>query len=255
MNKKKQITIYDISEEAGVSIATVSRVLNDSPKVSRKTKERVLDIIQASGYEPNAFARGLGTGSMKTIGILCADVADIYLANAVSYLERELRKEGFQTVLNCTGYSYEAKKDGVTLVQPRAGVGLIENHIELLKHLQDEGGADLLPSTIDSYTRQNQYENCAEGIRREKESMASGKFHPYLNGFPAVNHGCKGLPSGCRSSGYPSSGKTWYTRRKTADRNHLRRRLYLLRRWRYLLQHSICKEHSDRADHEGLAVR
>ena len=64
MNKKKQITIYDISEEAGVSIATVSRVLNDSPKVSRKTKERVLDIIQASGYEPNAFARGLGTGSM-----------------------------------------------------------------------------------------------------------------------------------------------------------------------------------------------
>ena len=44
MNKKKQITIYDISEEAGVSIATVSRVLNDSPKVSRKTKERVLDI-------------------------------------------------------------------------------------------------------------------------------------------------------------------------------------------------------------------
>ena len=113
MNKKKQITIYDISEAAGVSIATVSRVLNDSPKVSRKTKERILDIIKTSGYEPNAFARGLGTGSMKTIGILCADVADIYLANAVSYLERELRKEGFQTVLNCTGYSYEGKKDGI----------------------------------------------------------------------------------------------------------------------------------------------
>lgn len=113
MEKKKQITIYDISKEAGVSIATVSRVLNDSPKVSKKTKERILTIIQDFGYEPNAFARGLGTGSMKTIGILCADVADIYLANAVSYLERELRKEGFQTVLNCTGYTYPAKQDGV----------------------------------------------------------------------------------------------------------------------------------------------
>ena len=113
MEKKKQITIYDISKEAGVSIATVSRVLNDSPKVSKKTKERILTIIQDFGYEPNAFARGLGTGSMKTIGILCADVADIYLANAVSYLERELRKEGFQTVLNCTGYTYQAKQDGV----------------------------------------------------------------------------------------------------------------------------------------------
>lgn len=69
---------------------------------------------------------------------------------------------------------------------------MIENHIELLKHLQDAGEADLLPTTIDSYTRQNQYENCAEGIRREKEGMANGNFHPYLNGFPAVNHGVHG---------------------------------------------------------------
>ena len=86
----------------------------------------------------------------------------------------------------------KAKEEGVTLIQPRAGVGLIENHIELLKHLQNEGEADLLPSTIDSYTRQNQYQNCAEGIRREKEGMASGNFRPFLNGFPAVNHGVQG---------------------------------------------------------------
>ena len=86
----------------------------------------------------------------------------------------------------------KAKEEKVTLVQPRAGVGLVENHIELLQYLENEGEADLLPSTIDSYTRQNQYENCAEGIRREKESMVDGMFHPYLNGFPAVNHGVEG---------------------------------------------------------------
>ncbi len=86
----------------------------------------------------------------------------------------------------------KAKAEGVTLIQPRAGVGLIENHIELLQHLQNEGEADLLASTIDSYTRQNQYQNCAEGIRREKEGMANGTFRPFLNGFPAVNHGVQG---------------------------------------------------------------
>lgn len=59
------------------------------------------------------FARGLGNWFNEDDRILCAVIAYIYLANAVSYLERELRKEGFQTVLNCTGYSYEAKKDGV----------------------------------------------------------------------------------------------------------------------------------------------
>ena len=100
IEKEKQHTIYDISKKAGVSIATVSRVLNNSPKVSQKTKERVLEIINESGYEPNAYARGLGSGSMKTIGILCADVADIYLANAVSFLEKNLRQNGFNTILD-----------------------------------------------------------------------------------------------------------------------------------------------------------
>lgn len=83
--QQNTLTIYDISEKAGVSIATVSRVLNGSRKVSPATKEKVLEIIKTCGYEPNAFARGLGTGTMKTIGILCADVADLYLANAVSF--------------------------------------------------------------------------------------------------------------------------------------------------------------------------
>ena len=61
------MNIYDISEKSGVSIATVSRVLNDSPHVSQKTKERVLSVIEACGYVPNAFARGLGLNTMKTV--------------------------------------------------------------------------------------------------------------------------------------------------------------------------------------------
>ena len=99
-DKNKQKTIYDISSRAGVSIATVSRVMNGSPKVSAKTKERVLQVIEECGYEPNAFARGLGTGSMRTIGILCADVADLYLANAVSYLEMCIRDRIIDAILD-----------------------------------------------------------------------------------------------------------------------------------------------------------
>lgn len=112
-DKSKQTTIYDISQKVGVSIATVSRVLNDNPKVSKKTRAKVLEVMKEMNYEPNIFARGLGIGSMKTIGILCADVADIYLANAVSYLERELRAKGFNSILNCTGYEYESKVKGM----------------------------------------------------------------------------------------------------------------------------------------------
>ncbi len=83
----------------------------------------------------------------------------------------------------------QAKEAGQTLIQPRAGVALIQDHIGLLLYLQNQGEADLLPTTIDSYTRQNQYENAAIGIR---ESIRTGKS--MLNGFPAVNHGV----AGCR---------------------------------------------------------
>lgn len=79
----------------------------------------------------------------------------------------------------------EAKKQGRTLIQPRAGVALLSEHIELMRTLE-QAGADFLPSTIDSYTRQNRYVEAEEGIRvsqREGRSM--------LNGFPAVNHGVK----------------------------------------------------------------
>jgi len=82
-----------------------------------------------------------------------------------------------------------ADKNGKTLCQPRAGVATVEQHIELLKFLQDEGRADLLPNTIDSYTRQNRYENCQIGI---EESKVEGRS--MLNGFPCVNHGT----AGCR---------------------------------------------------------
>ena len=83
--------------------------MNGSDKVKESTTEKVLKVIEEYGYEPNAFARGLGTGSMKTIGIMCADVADIYLANAVSFLERGLSEKGFNTILSGSGYEYQQK--------------------------------------------------------------------------------------------------------------------------------------------------
>lgn len=84
----------------------------------------------------------------------------------------------------------KAKEEGKTLIMPRGGVALVDDHIELLKCLQDEGGTDLLPTTIDSYTRNARYKEAQEAL--EKNIKFPG--HSLLNGFPAVNHGV----SGCR---------------------------------------------------------
>ena len=103
---------------------------------------------------------------------------DVNLEEAVAYHKAMPASRNFSQKL------LDAKRDGRTLVQPRAGVPVLEEHIKLMQYLQEHGEADLLPSTIDSYTRQNRYEEAENGIA---ESIRLGRA--MLNGFPAVNHG------------------------------------------------------------------
>ncbi|MFH1486452.1 MAG: methylaspartate mutase subunit E [Chloroflexota bacterium] len=87
-------------------------------------------------------------------------------------------------------YAYQkAAEQGRILIQPRAGTATIEEMIGLLTWLQDEGGADLLPMTVDTYTRRLQFREAEIGV---KESLKTGRSH--LNGFPAAIHGV----AGCR---------------------------------------------------------
>jgi DNA-binding LacI/PurR family transcriptional regulator len=113
------LNIYDVSEHAHVSIATVSRVINGNPNVSEKTRKRVLDVMEELGYTPNVFARSLGLNTMKTIGIMCADSSDPWLAEAIYYLEKELRGNGYDSLLCCTGYLPETKKKYLELLRSK----------------------------------------------------------------------------------------------------------------------------------------
>lgn len=110
------LTIYDISKKAGVSIATVSRVLNGSENVRPATRKKVMDVIEKYDYTPNAFARGMGLHSLKTVGILCADSSDLFLAKAVYFLEQELQANGYESLLCCTGYNLDSRKNYLNLI-------------------------------------------------------------------------------------------------------------------------------------------
>ena len=98
------MNIYDISHQSGVSIATVSRVINNSGYVSEKTRAKVMKVIEENNYSPNAFARGMANSTMSTIGILCSDAGDLYQAQCIHFLEPLVKKEQFAAILSCTGY-------------------------------------------------------------------------------------------------------------------------------------------------------
>lgn len=104
--------------------------------------------------------------------------ADVDLDAAIALQKSIPREKNFAHAM------IQAQREGKTLLQPRAGVALVDEHIRLLKYLETEGEADLLPTTIDAYTRQNRYTEAAKGIEK---SQAAGTS--LLNGFPAVNHG------------------------------------------------------------------
>ncbi len=115
----------------------------------------------------------------------------VNLEEAIEYQRAIPKEKRFSEKLDI------ADKNKITLIQPRAGVALPDKHIELLKYLEEEGQADLLPTTIDSYTRLNRYEEAERGI---EESRIHGRS--MLNGFPAVNHGveiCRNVTSSVKS--------------------------------------------------------
>ncbi len=110
------MNIYDIAKLAGVSIATVSRVVNGSEKVSAKTRDKVLSVINDAGYTPNVFAQGLGLNTMHTVGIMIPDISDAYMASAMSFLEESLNLAGYECILACSGYSMEQKTERLNML-------------------------------------------------------------------------------------------------------------------------------------------
>lgn len=80
MNTDETITIYDVAREAGVSMATVSRVVNGNKNVKENTRKKVLEVIDRLDYRPNAVARGLASKKTTTVGVVIPNIANSYFA-------------------------------------------------------------------------------------------------------------------------------------------------------------------------------
>lgn len=80
-------TIYDVAREAGVSMATVSRVVNGNPNVKPTTRKKVLEAIEKLGYRPNAVARGLASKRTTTVGVIIPDISSIFFGELARGIE------------------------------------------------------------------------------------------------------------------------------------------------------------------------
>lgn len=115
----KSSTIYDVAAKAGVSAATVSRVVNNRPGVNRTTRARVQKVLDECHYVPNELARSLVKESSKMIGILISDVRTTHHTDAIYYIERGLAERGYYCLIFNTGTEERSMAQSIKILGKR----------------------------------------------------------------------------------------------------------------------------------------
>jgi len=122
-----KVSIFDVAKKSGLSVVTVSRVLNHSPSVRQKNREKVLQAMKDLDYHPNASARSLARGKTSIIGLELATLHDSVLDAIVSEINERLAEQGYFLALSISQGDEDAFKrsmfkedrvDGVILLSP-----------------------------------------------------------------------------------------------------------------------------------------
>lgn len=123
MNRRP--TLHDVADHAGVSIKTVSRVVNQSTSVSEEVRARVASSVELLQYVPNSFARSLKAGGGDTIGVVMDTIADPFFAALTSAVEASALDAGLNVIFGSTGFSPERERRQVERMAMQRVLALI----------------------------------------------------------------------------------------------------------------------------------
>lgn len=121
----KRITMNDVSKEAGVSLMTVSRVINDKDDVSIETRNKVLQVIEKLNYRPSSIARGLATQRTGTLGVVVPDISNPFFASLVRSAEEVAYAKDYSVFLGNTNEEQEREIAVLQLLEDNQVDGLI----------------------------------------------------------------------------------------------------------------------------------
>ena len=143
---KQSFSIKDIAKEAGVSAATVSRVINKNGRYSPETEQKVLEIIRNRQYVPNQIAKGLREQRTMNVGIVVPDITNEFFVKLVSEIDKNLFAHGYQSLLCNTDEDDEQERKRIQMMYNQNVCGLI---FLSSGSTQEESGRDLPAIYID----------------------------------------------------------------------------------------------------------
>ena len=123
--EKKNVSIKEIAELSGVSVATVSRVINNNGRFSEETRQKVQAVIEETNYETNSIAKSLRMKKSNTIGILVPDISNAFFSELVRKLESQLFEEGYSTIICNTNRDKGKEFAYLTMLESKMVDGLI----------------------------------------------------------------------------------------------------------------------------------
>ena len=134
-------TIKEVANDAGVSVATVSRVLNTPEKVNEETRQKVQEAIDRLHYSPNAQGRNLRVACTKNILVILPTIASDYYSRILSGIRHRADEDGYNIILGVTEGNEEVEKayiafldrkvvDGVIFVSPKEGRQYLEHYVK-----------------------------------------------------------------------------------------------------------------------------
>ncbi len=135
---KDRVTIYEVAKVANVSLATVSRVINNHPNVTEKTRKKVNEAIDKLGYKPSALAQGLANSRSTNIGIMIPSTGYSYVSNMLDGMIDIAKIYGYITSIFITK---RTKEDAATMINL-----LIKSHVDGAVIFDDELGTDEIRS-------------------------------------------------------------------------------------------------------------
>jgi LacI family transcriptional regulator len=151
MLKKKNISIKDVAEKAGVSISTVSRALNNTGYVKKELREKINGIVEELDYKPNIIAKGLRTKRTNTIAVIIPDLKNPYYSEIVEAIERYAQDKGYDILMTCTFYDENSERHQIENLKKKLVDGFIIIHgyynYNFLQNFKNDEGVFLV--TVD----------------------------------------------------------------------------------------------------------
>ncbi|MBM7642341.1 catabolite control protein A [Streptococcus loxodontisalivarius] len=213
MNTDDTITIYDVAREAGVSMATVSRVVNGNKNVKENTRKKVLEVIDRLDYRPNAVARGLASKKTTTVGVVIPNIANSYFSILAKGIDDIAAMYKYNIVLASSDEDDDKEVGVVNTLFAKQVDGIIFMGHHLTEKIRAEfsrsrtpvvlaGTVDLehqLPSVNIDYAQAVSDVIGELSQRHEKIAFVSGPLIDDINGKLRLN----GFKDGLTASGLP----------------------------------------------------